>query len=308
MPCAHGCAATLGPLSGTDEDKRVSEGAAAPAPADDDPDGIVPFDSGLSSEVFLDGPDRVLKLYRAPFEPAAIENEFFATGLARRLGFPVAKPFAIVERDGRRGILFERLHGRTMMRHHAKNPLGLMLALRRLAITQARLHAHAAEGLPSQHERLRAEIGWARVPEATRTAALAALDTLPSGTRLCHGDIHPNNVLCTPDGLRIIDWQKACAGNPAADVARAQVMIRHGRLGRGRLAEHSAVQGLRGLAAFWYGLCYQAETRMPSAEIAAWHLPLMVARLCGRWTDKDDEILAVVDRLMKRRAAPGEPA
>lgn len=286
----------------------MSESATAPAPMTDRAESTRPFDSGLSSEVFLDGPDRVLKLYRAPFEPAAIENEFRATKLARDLGFPVAQPFAIVERDARLGILFERLHGRTMMRAHAKNPVGLMLALRRLAITQARLHAHAAEGLPSQHDRLRTEIGWARAPEAVRIAALDTLDRLPRGDRFCHGDIHPNNVLCTSDGLRIIDWQKACAGNPAADVARAQLMIRHGRLGRGRLAEHPAVKALRRLAAYWYGLCYRAETRMPAAEIAAWHLPLTVARLCGRWTDQDEEISAVIERLMKRRPSPGERA
>ena len=260
------------------------------------------IDAGLSSEVLLHAPDRVLKLYRAPFEPAAVENEFRASVIAKAHGLPVAEPFAILSEGERAGILFERLHGTTMMRHYGRDPIGLLLALRRLALIQHAVHACPAEGLPAQHERLRAEIGWARVPDAAKTAALAALDRLPRGTRLCHGDIHPNNVLCTPDGLRLIDWQKASAGNPAADVARTQVMLRYGRIGRGRIGRFRAVQAVRGVAASWYVRCYRAASGMGQAEIAAWHLPLMVARLCARRTDNDAEILGVIDRLMPDRA------
>ncbi|WP_284211111.1 phosphotransferase family protein [Methylobacterium brachythecii] len=263
--------------------------------ADEDPAVPMLIGSGLSSEVFLHGSDRVLKLYREPSEAADIENEFRATALAHERGLPAARPIALLRQDGRHGILFERLHGETMLRHYAKNPLGMILALRRLALIQHAMHGEAAGDLPAQQARLRHDIDRARVPEAIREAALAALDRLPSGSALCHNDIHPGNVLCTPGGLALIDWQKAGAGCPAADVARTELMIRYGRLpaNRGGKADR-----LRGLAADWYVRCYRSASGLGRAEIRGWHLPLMVARLCARRTDKDEQILGVVDQLM----------
>lgn len=260
----------------------------------------VPLGSGLSSEVFLHGADRVLKLYREPSEPAAIENEFRASALAHERGLPVPRPIALLKRDGRTGILFERLHGPTMLQRYAKNPLGMMLALRRLAAIQHAIHALPALDLPAQRDRLAHDIGWARVPEATRDAALAALDRLPRGDAFCHNDIHPGNVLCTPGGLAIIDWQKAGTGCPAADVARTELMIRYGRLPK---AGEGNADRVRGIAADWYVRCYRRLGGVSRAEIRAWHLPLMVARLCARRTDKDAQILSVVDRLLSARQA-----
>ncbi|GEO98971.1 phosphotransferase family protein [Methylobacterium haplocladii] len=269
-------------------------------PAEGNPAGPVPVDSGLSSEVFLHGTDRVLKLYREPSEPAAIENEFRASALAHARGLPVARPIALLKRDGRTGILFERLHGPTMLKRYAKNPLGMMLALRRLAAIQHAIHALPAQDLPLQRARLAHDIGWARVSEATREAALAALDRLPGGDAFCHNDIHPGNVLCTPAGLAVIDWQKAGAGCPAADVARTELMIRYGRLPKDRSGK---ADKLRGVAADWYVRCYRRLSGLNREEIRAWHLPLMVARLCAQRIDKDVQILEVVDRLLSARRA-----
>lgn len=262
-----------------------------------------PLDSGLSSELFADGPDRVLKLYRVPFEPAAIENEFRASALAHRHGLPVAQPFAILDRGERRGILFERVHGAPMLRQHAGNPIWILWSLRQLARIQLAIHAVPAEGLPVQHARLRDEIGWARLPEAVRDRVLAVLEGLPAGSALCHGDIHPGNVLYMGGTLRIIDWQKASAGNPAADVARTELMIRYGRIGRLPPGGRLIVRALRDLAAAWYVRSYRAASGMPRSEIVAWHLPVMAARLCARRTDKDEEILRIVAGMLRDQPA-----
>ncbi|GMA78089.1 hypothetical protein GCM10025880_45060 [Methylorubrum aminovorans] len=197
------------------------------------PLGFVPdrIGAGRSSEVFAEGPDRVVKLYRQPFEPQAVVNELAASRLAHGFGLPVPRAFGLVGRAGRTGILFARLDGPPMMVRYACNPFGLLLALRRMARIQHAIHACPAPGLPSQHGRLRHQIAGARVPEPLRAAALAALDRLPAGDRLCHGDVHPGNVIATSAGLHLIDWQKAAAGNPAADVARSELMLRYGRFG-----------------------------------------------------------------------------
>jgi aminoglycoside phosphotransferase (APT) family kinase protein len=87
---------------------------------------------------------------------------------------------------------------------------------------------HAVESvpeLPHQRQRLESKLRSAEaLPERPRSAALEALKSMPTGERLCHGDLHPGNVLLTAHGDIIIDWIGATRGSPLADVARTSVM------------------------------------------------------------------------------------
>jgi aminoglycoside phosphotransferase (APT) family kinase protein len=60
--------------------------------------------------------------------------------------------------------------------------------------------------------------------------ALATLDGLAGGDRLCHGDYHPGNVVLARAGPVVIDWSNVTRGHPAADVARTRLMFRLGDL------------------------------------------------------------------------------
>ena len=62
--------------------------------------------------------------------------------------------------------------------------------------------------------------------------AVPALDWLPApfgeggGPQvLLHRDLHPQNVILTADGPRIIDWEGAARGPAAADVAMTWVLV-----------------------------------------------------------------------------------
>ncbi len=44
-------------------------------------------------------------------------------------------------------------------------------------------------------------------------------------TVLCHGDLHPSNVILTDDGPMIVDWFDACRGEPVAEVARTSLLL-----------------------------------------------------------------------------------
>src|SRR5262249_32610054 len=58
--------------------------------------------------------------------------------------------------------------------------------------------------------------------------ALAMLEALPDGDRLCHGDFHPANVLVGRNGPAVIDWTGATRGDPAADLARTRLLLQAG--------------------------------------------------------------------------------
>jgi Phosphotransferase enzyme family len=84
--------------------------------------------------------------------------------------------------------------------------------------------------LPDQRDRLSSKIRWSA---ANVDASLAAaLDILPGRTatpRLCHGDLHPSNVIVSKDGPVLVDWFDACRGDRVADVARSSLtLLSHG--------------------------------------------------------------------------------
>lgn len=151
---------------------------------------------GREAEVFaLDG-SRVLRRFREGRGPAGQEAR-----LLRRLdeqGYPVPKVYAAEGSD----LVLERLHGPTMAQALRARPwralaYGTMLG---------RLHRHL-HTLPAPD--------W--------------LPRLPDGgddPRVLHLDLHPENVILTEHGPRVIDWTTCRTGRPETDVARTQVILR----------------------------------------------------------------------------------
>lgn len=268
-----------------------------PAP----PSSALPLDQlvgvGRSAEVYRYGAGHVLKLYKAPWEPTAVANEFKAASQAYRHGLPTPEPMMIVEREGRTGIVFERLEGGTLLNAGLRRPLSFLHQVDRLAQMQQAINEHEAVDLPHQHEVARFQIAGARVSDCVKRAALAALEQLPRGTRLCHGDLHMENVICSNRGLRAVDWQKATAGHPAGDVARTALMLRYGSLNVGGLTRYLPLNVIRTALARFYVERYCQLSGISRSHVSAWMLPVLVMRLFGQVAANEDEVRAAAERL-----------
>jgi aminoglycoside phosphotransferase (APT) family kinase protein len=133
----------------------------------------------------------------------------------------VPAAYEFVEVEGRPGIVFERVEGPSLLEHAQARPWTLFEAVRLLAELHAQIHRCVAPvELPSQREWSAGDIDAVADLSATeKEAARRCLAELPDGTALCHGDFHPGNVLITPRGPVIIDWETATRGHPLGDVA-----------------------------------------------------------------------------------------
>lgn len=190
----------------------------------------------------------------APIEPIRTsENHVFRAGdvvvrvapssadvssqvaLARWLiseGFPVARPLADpevvagaklslwehIDADERRPIDFEQL-GAVVARLHRVAPA-------RLRDVVAPPFCGDAAWLAVEQNLTRAEaanVVSAEELAALRRAAVALRDWESRARRdalvVCHGDVHPQNVLMRGDEVVIIDWDSICLGPPAFDHA-----------------------------------------------------------------------------------------
>jgi len=150
--------------------------------------------SGRDGDIYEYGDGRVLRRTRGG---RSIAHEAELMRYVAERGYPVPKIYD-VRNDGR-DIVMERIEGPTMAKAIEQKPWSLVHQARELARLHKELHAiPAPPGLPQ-----------ARVP----------------GTALVHRDLHPLNVLMSPNGAIVIDWANAAVGDGNLDVADTWLVI-----------------------------------------------------------------------------------
>ncbi len=175
-------------------------------------------------------PATVLKLLRRADHGARVEREATALRALEADGYPAPRAVRSVAVDGRPGLVLERVDGRDQLAMIGRRPLSVFRAGRVMGEVHVAMHDCAAPPeLPELHDELRVRIEAAEIlPDDLRATALAMLDGLPRGDRLCHGDLHPGNILGAWDRPVVIDWADASRGDPVADVARSTVLLTAG--------------------------------------------------------------------------------
>ena len=229
--------------------------------------------AGSTADVYALGTSQVLKLYHHGSRPDAAQREADNARAARDAGVPTPSVIDVVVRDGRAGLVFERV----VLECVGADPLAVEAQAIQLARLQAELHARSGAGLPPQRQQL--EAGIARVTgldASARAAITASLERLPHGSSLCHGDFHPGNVILTAGGPSIIDWFGATCGHPALDAARTGLLLQYAAV---RLGPGAAVASLRARFHAIYLRHYCALSGIAEADIAACILPVATARL-----------------------------
>ncbi len=186
-----------------------------------------PIARGSRSTVYEWGDDTVVKVPFADTPDEWIRYEARFASAVHAIGAPVPQAFGVEEIDGRAASVFERVRGPSMWEHVVAHPDQAAAAGRQLADLQAALFALVPPiGLPAQRDRLAGKIrSAARHVDASLAEAVALLPHSRRPPRLCHGDLHPNNVLMSKDGPKIIDWFDAARGDPAADIARSSLLL-----------------------------------------------------------------------------------
>lgn len=235
---------------------------------------------GASAEVFLLPDRRALKLLLPGLPASAADREFTAAKVAHDAGLPVPAPLGRVSLDDRHGLVMARIDEPRLLRRIRRWPGAVMVTLAEMAHRQAALHRVTVPtgALPTVHDVLAARIDDSAAGPLAIAAARAALGRLPRGDRLGHGDLHLGNIMTTRAGITLVDWAQAMAGDPAADVARSELVMRFGRYGS-LLRRHGSLRQARGAAAAWYLLCYRRAVGLSDAAVDAWRLPVAVAWL-----------------------------
>jgi aminoglycoside phosphotransferase (APT) family kinase protein len=254
---------------------------------------------GRTAEIFACAGGRVLKLFLSANAASEAEHEAGIMRKVRAAGLPIPAVHGIMEAGGRPGIVMERVEGPSMLQEMTAKPWRMLRLARLMAELHASMHSLQVTGLPSLKEELE---HWllheADVPADVRRAALKALQGLPDGTALCHGDFHPDNIIMTSRGPVIIDWQNAKRGQPPADVIMTSLLLTMGAvpswMARARVI--AAGRSLFQRAYLRHYLRLRPEAR---PGMAAWRLPITVARLADNIPEERERLMVLIARAMR---------
>ena len=257
-----------------------------------------PIGEGRTAEVYDLGDGRVLKLLREGLPVGWLEAEADKTASVRRAGAPAPGVHGPREVGLRVGYVFDKAPGKKLLARMKRSPQ----RIRKWGRLMAR---H-----PRQHPRLRVCRssrcqGGARLEDRQgrgsafdeKAAARDALTRLPDGSKVLHGDLHPDNVFLDGDTATVIDWVDACCGDPAADIARTMWLISPSVIPRDLVGRRPPS-------------CWARQPETPTStgssrrlsgsriDVKAWRLPVVAARLSEGIESEEKILVREVRRLI----------
>jgi len=257
-----------------------------------------PIGVGRTAEVYDLGDGRVVKLLCPDLPAGWLDVEAEKTAAVRDAGAPAVMVHGRMEIDVRSGVIFDKAPGKQMLKRIMRSPHRIRRWARRLASIHADiLHCGCAD-LPDVKEVLAWKIVRADALRShEKAAARDALQHLPDGTKVLHGDFHADNVFISGGRATVIDWIDACCGDPAADIARSMWLMSPEVIPPG-MRGRRVIKALAGAARGAYAREILSAAQRTRSEVRAWRLPVVAARLSEGIGHEEEALAREVRRLI----------
>ncbi len=241
----------------------------------------------------------VIKLYSRTVPREVVEEEIRLTNLARDCGIRVPRVRDLVGDGGRWGFSYEKLDGPTYLDLMVEERCDLESLGRSMALLHRDIYERTGKGMPPLKDRLRAIIEGAAGRDEMRKRALDALSKLPDGDRVCHGDLHPGNVIVAEDGEYVLDWLDACSGHWLADVARTLLLIQVWL--PNQLRQMGIERSPEDIERFRRSYRAHCLDLTPEDEklLDRWKLPVAVVRFCQSIPGEEDALLEQIEGILE---------
>jgi aminoglycoside phosphotransferase (APT) family kinase protein len=182
---------------------------------------------GAYSDVHAWAPGQVVKLFKAGFPR---RHSWWEARMIRAVcaaGAPAPEVLGEVTLEGRFGIVLRRLDGPTLLQLSRSGAMTPDQVGSVLATLYTSVHKTAPPpDVPFLRDRMDGtlRLSSGMLPEHIATGILTLIERLAPGDGLCHGDVHPGNVIMTADGPRLVDWGGATRAPAGLDLACCHVI------------------------------------------------------------------------------------
>jgi len=261
-----------------------------------------PIAEGRTAEIYEWTDGYILKLYHDWCPSHWVVDEARIAHAVAEAGIPVPAAGEIIEVNGRRGLIYERVSGSSMLQDMYSRLWMLFKHARTLAELQVKVHQQSISGLPSYKDGLMYAIRHAPyLSDELRGQVLDLLTALPVEAGVCHGDFHPGNVLLTAKEAFVIDWMTASSGSRWADVARTSMILNIGAKNAGRQVSPIIVLLIR-LYYRAYLNRYMSLVPDVNNEFPRWIPVIAAARLNEKIDGEQDALIAMINDGLARRS------
>jgi Ser/Thr protein kinase RdoA (MazF antagonist) len=183
---------------------------------------------GTFADVHAWAPGQVVKLFKAGRSRRIAGHEARMTRAAFAAGAPAPEVLGEVTLDGRFGIVLARLDGPTLLQLSrtgamTSRQVGSILATLAMSVHKTPPPADVLSMRDWMDGTLRLSGGT--LPKHIATGILPLIERLSPGDGLCHGDLHPGNVIMTADGPRLIDWTGTVRAPAALDLGICHILL-----------------------------------------------------------------------------------
>ena len=236
-----------------------------------------PIAKGNTAEIYLYD-NKVVKLFKGYLPNTESLYEAKKQKYAYSHGLPVPKIFEVTEVQNRQAIIMEYVKGESIG-DLLLNDLNAAEHYISICVNeQQKIHAIRVNTneMESMRERLERQIKYVhKLDEKQKENILNKLDAIKFEHRLCHGDLHPFNLILSNGNVKIIDWVDATSGDIRADVFRTYLLYAQASV---ELAE-------------MYLHIYCRNTGLSRDEIFQWAPIIIAARLTEKVSANNNELL-----------------
>lgn len=175
---------------------------------------------GNTAEVYNYGENKVCKLFFKGYPYEYVNLEYKNSIELLSLGLDVPKVYEVICENGRYGIVYERIEGKTLLELIQDDDIWLD---KFVDIHKDIISRHTRNVLSYKDF----WISMLKMKKVDDEKMIADITALPNDDCLLHGDFHPGNILIKEDGTCIIiDFLNVCYGTALYDVARTFFLIR----------------------------------------------------------------------------------
>lgn len=175
--------------------------------------------------IYRDG-DKVVKIFNEGYSKANVLNEALNQARVEETGLNIPRLHEVTKIDGKWAIVIDYIEGKTLQELMKENPEKKNEYIERLVDIQMEILSHRVPLLNKLKDKMHSKISMTQLDATTRYELHTRLDATPKHNKVCHGDLHPSNIIITKDDKAyIIDWAHVTQGNGAADAARIYLLF-----------------------------------------------------------------------------------
>lgn len=178
---------------------------------------------GHTASVYEWEESKVLKLFNQGYSDEAIIKEYHNALAINHMKFSKPKAYKIISFKNKQGILYDKVNGEILTNWSLKTS-----DVQNCAIYMANLHKailqNKTTNVPNYKDFL---INQIPAHYTYRKNLIQAINKLPDGNTLCHGDFHPGNIIISGEDTYAIDFMNMCHGNYLYDIARTVFLVEY---------------------------------------------------------------------------------